>query len=189
MLAHGPVSFARRPQKQGQRAVRLFAGPQVATQWELTFAQRAQVVQGGAAAVVAQRPGERIGDRFARPDDRVGHHRRAERNRRQQALEVGDQSFEFLAGEIVTDALWQRRAQPEADDDLAAALRDTDLDVPTSGRPMSKRVALGVPSRNARRPRIVPEDRSSIGGDADDVPWYRRTRSAEATALNVCCSG
>src|SRR6266851_9630715 len=107
--------------------MRLFTGPQVATQGKLTLAQCAQVVQGGAAAVVAQRPGERVGDSLARPDDRVDQHRRAERNRRQQALEVGDESFEFLAGEIVTDALWQRRAQPEADDDLAASLPNPDF--------------------------------------------------------------
>src|SRR5260370_1178938 len=73
----------------------------------------------------------------------------------------------MLCGNVVRSLkptmTWPRRSATRT----STSMIQLDSTWPTSGRPMSKRVALGVPSRNARRPRIVPEDRSSIGGDAE----------------------
>ena len=48
----------------------------------------------------------------------VRHHRRAERDGRQESLEVGDQSLELLTGDVLADALGQGRSQAEGDEDL-----------------------------------------------------------------------
>jgi hypothetical protein len=129
MLTRLSGGIWRCAEKERHAATCIPGRPEVATQWQVALAQCVKLVQRRAPAVIAQRAGECVRQRRAGSDNGIVRDRLGRRDAGLQAVQVGQDAFELLRHQAITQPLGKRGLELHTHHDAPAALDNPDLGI------------------------------------------------------------